>query len=117
MANVMTAVGLPPAFVTEFHNLGAQVGQDILPGRGLVVLHRGAVRNPIVFAMSPSYSLIALTMFLILMWLVVTRSTRKRGMARNELWAGGIPQLLPEMIHTATGFSNLALVIDRQEDP
>ena len=32
---------LPPAFVDDFHNLGAQVGQSVLPGRGLVVLHRG----------------------------------------------------------------------------
>src|SRR5208282_6286085 len=32
---------LPSPFVNEFHTLGAQVGQSILSGRGLVVLHRG----------------------------------------------------------------------------
>ena len=49
---------LPPAFVAEFHNLGAQVGQSVLPGRGLVVLHRGGTENPVVFAMSTSYMLV-----------------------------------------------------------
>ena len=32
---------LPAGFVGEFHDLGAQVGEGVLPGRGLVVLHRG----------------------------------------------------------------------------
>ena len=102
---------LPPAFVADFHNLGAQVGQHILPGRGLVVLHRGGPENPVVFAMSPSYSLVALALFLFLTWLIVTRSTRKRSLTRNELWAGGIPRLLPEMTYTATGFSNPVRVV------
>ncbi|MGH7975637.1 MAG: proton-conducting transporter membrane subunit, partial [Limisphaerales bacterium] len=46
---------LPPAFVQNFHNIGAQVGQNVLPGRGLVVLHQGGKTNPVVFAMSTSY--------------------------------------------------------------
>ena len=45
---------LPERFVGEFHDLGAQVGQAVLPGRGLVVLHRGGTENPVVFAMSTS---------------------------------------------------------------
>ena len=102
---------LPPAFVAEFHNLGAQTGQDVLPGRGLVVLHRGGAENPVVFAMSPSYSCIALAILLFLTWLVVSRGTRRRSMSRSELWAGGIPQLLPEMTYTATGFSNPVRVV------
>ena len=32
---------LPPAFLQDFHNLGAQSGRGLLPGRGLVVLMRG----------------------------------------------------------------------------
>jgi len=102
---------LPPAFVAEFHNLGAQAGQDVLPGRGLVVMHRGGPENPVVFAMSPSYSCIALAIFLFLTWFVVRRSTRERKINRSELWAGGIPQLLPEMTYTATGFSNPVRVV------
>lgn len=35
---------LPSAFVAEFHDLGAQVGRQVLPGPGLVVLHRGGRR-------------------------------------------------------------------------
>ena len=42
---------------------GAQVGQEVLPGRGLVVMHRGEA-NPVVFAMSTSYMLVALIVLL-----------------------------------------------------
>jgi hydrogenase-4 component B len=102
---------LPLAFVADFHDLGAQVGQHVLPGRGLVVLHRGGRENPVVFAMSPSYSCVALAFFLVLTWFVVWPSTRKRRVSRKELWAGGIPRLLPEMTYTATGFSNPVRVV------
>ena len=102
---------LPRAFVADFHNLGAQVGQGVLPGRGLVLLHRGGAENPVVFAMSTSYACIALAILLFTAWFVVTRTTRKRRITRKELWAGGIPRLLPEMAYTATGFSNPVRVV------
>jgi hydrogenase-4 component B len=102
---------LPTAFLEDFHNLGAQTGAKVLPGRGLVILVRGSEQNPVVFAMSPSYSIVALAILLFATWLVVTRSTRKRGVVRKELWAGGIPRLLPEMTYTATGFSNPVRVV------
>ena len=102
---------LPAAFVEDFHNLGAQVGQTVLPGRGLVLLHRGKTENPVVFAMSPSYACIAVAGFLVLAWIVVSRSTATRSAIRKELWAGGIPRLLPEMTYTATGFSNPVRVV------
>jgi hydrogenase-4 component B len=102
---------LPPAFLQEFHNLGAQTGAGVVPGRGLVILLRGSDQNPVVFAMSPSYSLIALAILLFLAWLVVGRWTRRRAVAKAELWAGGIPRLLPEMSYTATGFSNPVRVV------
>ena len=62
---------LPPAFVEEFHNLGAQVGQSVLPGRGLVVMHRGGAENPVVFAMSTSYTLVALIVLLLLTYIII----------------------------------------------
>lgn len=102
---------LPPAFLDDFHNLGAQTGAGVLPARGLVVLLRGAEQNPVVFAMSPAYSLITLALILLVVWFIVTRSTRKRRLTRNELWAGGIPVLLPEMSYTATAFSNPVRVV------
>jgi hydrogenase-4 component B len=102
---------LPPAFLEDFHNLGAQTGAKLLPGRGLVVLVRGSEQNPVVFAMSPSYGIVALALLLFATWFFVTRSTRKRSTARKELWAGGIPRLLPEMTYTATGFSNPVRVV------
>lgn len=102
---------LPPSFLQDFHNLGAQTGSRLLPGRGLVVLARGGEKNPVIFAMSPSYSIVALALFLVVLWVVVNRTTRKRRVIRNELWAGGIPRLLPEMTYTATGFSNPVRVV------
>jgi len=43
---------LPESFVNEFHDIGAQVGQSLLPGRGLAVTRRGGRENPAAFAMS-----------------------------------------------------------------
>ena len=102
---------LPTAFLQDFHNLGAQTGSRILPGRGLVLLVRGTEQNPVVFAMSPAYSIVALALLFVLMWFIVTRATRARSVDRKELWAGGIPRLLPEMSYTATGFSNPVRVV------
>jgi hydrogenase-4 component B len=102
---------LPASFLEDFHNLGAQTGANVLPGRGLVILVRGAEQNPVIFAMSPSYSVLALALLLLVTWLIVMRSTRRRSIVRRELWAGGIPRLLPEMSYTATGFSNPVRVV------
>jgi hydrogenase-4 component B len=103
---------LPPAFVDDFHDLGAQIGQSVLPGRGLVVLHRGGTENPVVFAMSTSYMLVALIVLLLLTYIVIRLwLTRSRKLARRVRWDGGIRRLLPEMTYTATGFSNPVRVI------
>ncbi len=102
---------LPPAFLQEFHNLGAQSGSKVLPGRGLVILLRGSAENPVIFAMSPSCSLAALAIMLLVAWFVITRLTRRRATVRRELWVGGIPRLFPEMTYTATGFSNPVRVV------
>ena len=103
---------LPPAFVADFHDLGAQVGQGVLPGRGLVVLHRGGEANPVVFAMSTSYMLAVLAGLLVLTYVVLRLwLTRARKVSRRERWDGGLRRLLPEMTYTATGFSNPVRVI------
>lgn len=102
---------LPPAFLQDFHNIGAQAGHRWLPGRSLVLLVRGAAQNPVIFAASPAYSLAALAIFLVVAWFLVALFTRKRRMGQGELWAGGIPRLLPEMTYTATGFSNPVRVV------
>jgi hydrogenase-4 component B len=102
---------LPAPFLQDFHNLGAQTGAGVIPGRGMVVLLRGSEKNPVVFAMSPFYAAIALLVLLLLLWVAVKRLTRRRSVARSEIWAGGIPRLLPEMTYTATGFSNPVRVV------
>jgi hydrogenase-4 component B len=103
---------LPPGFAAEFHDLGAGVGQSFLPGRGLVVLHRGGTANPVVFAMSTSYSLAGLVLLLGIVYAVVgVWIARRRRVVRRQCWDGGIRRLLPEMTYTATGFSNPVRVI------
>jgi hydrogenase-4 component B len=99
------------AFMSEFHDLGAQVGRGSLPGRGLVVLHQGSDRNPVVFAMSTSYTLIVLAFLLGASVLVVRLLFRGRMVKRQTVWDGGIRRLHPEMTYTATGFSNPVRVI------
>jgi len=103
---------LPAQFVAEFHNLGAQAGQQLLPGRGLVVLHRGGKTNPVVFAMSTSYMAVVFALLLLATYvvfrLIIARSCV---VERRTVWDGGIPKLLPEMTYTATGFSNPVRVI------
>lgn len=102
---------LPQAFLQDFHNIGAQSGRGVVPGRGLVVLLRGAKANPVVFAMSTAYAFAALAMLLLLTWFAITWLTRRRSVVRRPLWAGGIPRLLPQMTYTATGFSNPVRVV------
>jgi hydrogenase-4 component B len=111
-ASSPTHDSLPPAFAAEFHDLGAQVGQAIFPGRGLVVLHRGGTENPVVFAMSTAYMGLALIALLLLSYIVLRLwLTSARGLVRRERWDGGVRRLLPEMTYTATGFSNPVRVI------
>jgi len=99
------------AFIAEFHDLGAQTGRGLLPGRGLVVLHQGTEKNPVVFAMSTSYSFVVLVLLLGGAFVVVRRVTKERTVSRRPAWDGGLRRLMPEMTYTATGFSNPVRVI------
>ena len=102
---------LPAKFLAEFHDLGAQVGSSALPGRGLVVLHRGEEQNPVVFAMSTSYTLAALAVVLVLTFVVFQLLSRRRAVRRGAAWDGGLRHLWPGITYTATGFSNPVRVI------
>lgn len=104
-------VSLPAEFAAEFHDIGAQVGQGLIPGDGLVVMHRGGVDNPVVFAMSTSYLLPVLLVLLGATVLVVAGLQRGRSIVRRPRWDGGIRHLSPEMTYTATGFSNPVRVV------
>lgn len=103
---------LSSAFVADFHALGAQVGQSVIPGRGLVVLHRGGHENPVVFAMSTAYMVVVLALMLLAAYAVFRLIiARRRVVLRRAVWDGGIRRLLPEMTYTGTGFSNPVRVI------
>ncbi len=110
-ANAQQPQKLPPAFLAEFHDIGAQVGRKFLPGRGLVVLHRGEERNPVVFAMSTSYMFVVLAAILGLIFVAFRMPTLSRTLARRSAWDGGLRHLLPGLTYTATGFSNPVRVI------
>lgn len=98
---------LPSSFLADFHNLGAQIGQHAFPGPGLVVLHRGYARNPVVFAMSTTYMFFLLVLLAGILFLVVRFALARRARSvERAVWAGGLASLLPELTYTATGFSN-----------
>ncbi len=103
---------LPKPFVDDFHNIGGQIGKDIIPARGLAIIHRGGKENPVVFAMSTSYMIIMLIGLLaicaITVWLL---AARRRKVSYAPRWDGGVNELLPEMTYTATGFAQPVRVI------
>ncbi len=101
----------PQPFMAEFHDLGSQVGRTVLPGQGLVVLHRGTARNPVVFAMSTSYAFVVLILLLVGSLIFFRVLTWARTATRGPVWAGGVRRLFPKMTYTATGFSNPVRVI------
>jgi hydrogenase-4 component B len=103
--------GIAPEFMAEFHDLGAEVGRGSLPGRGLVVLHRGGASNPVVFAMSTSYTVLMLAALLALAWILFRLATPGRKVTRRAAWAGGLRRLRPGITYTATGFSNPVRVV------
>ncbi len=103
--------GLSPAFLAEFHDLGAQVGRGALPGRGLVVLHQGGEANPVVFAMSTSYGAVMLTALLALVYAAFRVPTWRRTVLRGQTWSGGLRWLRSQQVYTATGFANPVRVI------
>lgn len=98
-------------FVSDFHKLGAQVGGSVLPGRGLVIMHRGSARNPVIFAMSPSYTIVVLMLLLGGLFVVVHLLTGQRSLKRRPAWGGGLKRILPDTTYSATGFSNPVRVI------
>ncbi|MGH9771448.1 MAG: hypothetical protein ACRD4Q_07090, partial [Candidatus Acidiferrales bacterium] len=103
---------LPAKFVADFRQIGAQVGQSVFPGRGLVILHQGGKANPVVFAMSTAYMAAILVLMLLATFVIVRLVVaRHRRVTRGTVWDGGIHLLRPEMTYTATGFSNPVRVI------
>ncbi len=106
------AAELPQGFIADTHDIGAQVGSDVIPGRGLVVMLRGHKANPVVFAMSTSYMFVMLVGLLGLtagfVWFF---AARHRKIERRPRWDGGVRNLLPEMTYTATGFAQPVRVV------
>lgn len=101
--------GLPQSFLGAFQSLGATIGAGMLPGRGLVVLHRSGASST-TFAMSGTY--IAVFLLLLLVAVYIFARIVSRGKTRGaRVWAGGLRPILPEMTYTATAFSSPVRVI------
>jgi len=108
----VAAAQLPQKFIADTRDIGAQAGSDVMPGRGLVVMHRGHAANPIVFAMSTSYMFVTLVCLLgLTAGLVWFFAARHRRVERRPRWDGGVRHLLPEMTYTATGFAQPVRVV------
>jgi hydrogenase-4 component B len=96
---------LAPALVSDLTHIGAQIGRGVLPLRGLVVLHSGGTRTPVVFAMSTGLSFIVIAALLLIVWLLARGLRRHRRVSRRTLWDAGLARLQPEMTYTATAFA------------
>ncbi len=110
--NTADSSHLPPKFLKDFYEIGARAGSSFLPGRGLVILHRGTSSNPVVFAASPAYMFIAIAVIVFLsmvgIWFF---SSRKQKTHLVDVWDGGIKTLFPEMTYTASGFAQPIRVV------
>ena len=109
--SAQSAEKTPPEFLAEFRNIGSEVGSPILPGRGLVVLHRGGAENPVVFSMSTAYTLVVLAGLLCVIYFAFRLLTRRRTVKRAAVWDGGLRRLWPSFTYTASGFSNPVRVV------
>ena len=98
--------GLPPAFLGTFSSIGAEVGKGVLPGPGLVLMHRiGPGGTCVAFAASPSYLLLILLVLLAATYgLRLALGTRGPAVLSRP-WDGGRYRLWPEATYTATGFA------------
>ncbi|MDN5870481.1 MAG: hypothetical protein L0H73_07165 [Nitrococcus sp.] len=104
--------GVNPDLVHALTPLGAQLGRDIIPLRGLIVLHSGT-GTPVVFAMSAALTFAVLGFILALVWLAA-RAWRRRAVVRRRAWEAGLYRLYPEMSYTASAFAApVRVVFDR----
>lgn len=102
---------LTAAIFTDLGNIGARIGADWLPLRGLVVLHSGGENTPVIFAMSTALSALVIILILAAVWLAAYGVRRRRKVTRARLWDAGLAQLLPEMTYNATAFASPVRVL------
>lgn len=99
--------GLPQGFAAQFQRIGSQIGKGVLPGPGLVLMHRiGPDGTGVAFAMSPSYLLLILLVLGAATYAAMRAVGRHRQVVRRRPWDGGRYTLWPEATYTATGFAS-----------
>ena len=98
--------GLPASFASTFQSIGSQVGKGILPGPGLVLMHRiGPDGTGVAFAASPSYLLLILLVLLAAAYGLNRTLGGRKPVVLKGPWDGGRYHLWPEATYTATGFA------------
>ncbi|MDA3922985.1 MAG: proton-conducting transporter membrane subunit [Salinisphaera sp.] len=98
------APALAPKIAASLAPIGTQVGEGILPLRGLAVLHSGGTATPVIYAISTALSFAVIASLLLLVWLL-SRLLGRRRVQRGRVWDAGLVRLRPEMTYNATGFA------------
>lgn len=106
-----SATAPPEAFARDFHDLGADVGRGVAPGRGVAIVLRNEETGTVVFATSPSYGIVALLVLLAAVFGVARALSRGREASRRKTWAGGLARLWPDYTYTATAFARPVQVV------
>jgi len=97
---------LPAAFARTFQAIGSHIGKGILPGPGLVLMHRtGPQGTGVAFAASPTYLLLILLVLLAAAYGLRLAFGARTPAAVRKPWDGGRYHLWPEATYTATGFA------------
>lgn len=103
---------LPRGLGAALRPLGAEIGSGLVPPPGLVFLHQSPSPAPhVVFAMAPSYFVLAVAGVLGLTYLSIRVLGRARRQVRRRPWQGGVEVAPVCMTYTATGLSNPIRVV------
>jgi len=98
---------LPAGFAGTFAAIGSHVGRGVVPGPGLVLMHRiGPQGTGVAFAASPAYLLLMLLVLLAAAYGIRLALGRSRKVVPGRPWDGGRYRLWPEATYTATAFAS-----------
>lgn len=108
------ARALAPGLAATFYPLGAGVGQGVLPGPGLVLMHPSTrLHAGVVFAMSPTYLVLAILIGLGLTLVLARALSPGRHVHFRRPWLGGVRAVDSGLTYTATGVARPIWVVFR----
>ena len=105
---------LPSPLGAAFYPLGAGIGRSVMPAPGLVFMHPSTrLGAGVVFAMSPTYLVLALLMALGAAWALARALGRGRRAVRRRPWLSGARSVDAGLTYTATGLARPIWVVFR----